>query len=482
MLAGAGERAAALGGNESAQRYFEQALELTTSPLRAAELHELAGQMAALGERTANARVHYDAAIEGFEGIGLTHPAARVRSRLGLIAWGQEGDIAQGIAYMEPAFDVLAADERDADLALLAVSLARPLFFSGRHDDAMDKNELALEIAESLQLPEVLSHGLNTKGLILSARGRPEEALLLMRHALEVALMHDLSSPAIRAYINYTGLFSAQNRDREALELTLRGRELARTIGDRDSERFLGTWVSGIRVALGEWDAVMAEHEPLEASDRVSLIGSGIVVPILAVRGQLEEARRRLQSVRPLVDPEEAQSVAGFKSFEAQVLLSEGRPREALAAAEETIALRDDIAGGLASHAMGYVTALEAAFVLEDEGRVDELLAIVEALSPGELTPFLRAIGARFSAQRAARRGDGDTAATGFSAAAQILYEIEYPFDRAVVLLEHAEWLAGEGRIDEAAPLAAEAREIFERLRATPYIERLDRLPVGATA
>ena len=33
---------------------------------------------------------------------------------------------------------------------MLAVTLARPLFFSGRHDDAMARNELALEIAESL--------------------------------------------------------------------------------------------------------------------------------------------------------------------------------------------------------------------------------------------------------------------------------------------------------------------------------------------
>ena len=149
--------------------------------------------MATFGRRTAEARAHFEAAIEGFEGIGLTHPAARVRSRLGLLTWQQEGDIAKAIAYMESAFDVLAADEHDADLAQLAVSLARPLFFTGRHDEAMARNELALEIAESLELPEVLSHGLNTKALILSARGRPEEAWLLMRHALEVALTHDLS-------------------------------------------------------------------------------------------------------------------------------------------------------------------------------------------------------------------------------------------------------------------------------------------------
>ncbi|HEU0304671.1 MAG TPA: adenylate/guanylate cyclase domain-containing protein [Gaiellaceae bacterium] len=482
MLARAGERAATLGGNESAQRYFEQAIELADSPRRAAELHERAGQMARFGVRVPDARSHFEAAIKGFEGIGLTHPAARVRSQLGLLVWGQEGDIAKAIADMEAAFDVLAADERDADLAQLAVSLARPLFFTGRHEEAMARNELALEIAESLELPEVLSHGLNTKGLILSARGRPEEAWLLMRHALEVALANDLSTPAIRAYINSTALVSIRNREREALELSLRGRELARKIGDRDSEGFLQTWVMGIRATLGEWDAVLAEEEPIELRDRPRLFTQGAVAPIFAARGDLEEARRRVEAVREFVDAQEVQSVAGFKTIEAEVLLAEGRPREALLAAEEVVAVRGDVVGGLAPYAKGYALALEAAIALGDDAKVDELLAIVERLPPGELSPFLGAIGARFSAQRAARRADGDTAAAGFSAAARLLQEIEYPFELAVILLEHAEWLAGEGRFEEAEPLAAEARQIFERLRATPYIERVDRLPVGALA
>ena len=138
--------------------------------------------------------------------------------------------------------------------------------------------------------------------------------------------------------------------------------------------------------------------------------------------------------------------------------------------------------GGLATVGGAYTIALEAAFALGDDAKADELLAIVEQLPPGELRPFLRAIGARFTARRAARDGHGDTAAAGFSAAARIFREIEYAFDLAVVLLEHAEWLAEVGGLDDAAPLATEAREIFERLRARPYIERLDRLPVGATA
>jgi class 3 adenylate cyclase/tetratricopeptide (TPR) repeat protein len=479
MLVRAGERAATLGANDSAQRYFEQAIELADSPLRAAELHERAGQMATFGRRAPEARAHFEAAIEGFEGIGLTHPAARVRSRLGLLVWGHEGDIAKGIAYMESAFDVLAADERDSDLAQLAVSLARPLFFIGRHDEAMARNELALEIAESLELPEVLSHGLNTKALILSARGRPEEAWLLMRHALEVALTHDLSTAAIRGYINSTALFSMWNREREALELTLEGLELARKVGDRDSEGWLENWVRSIRSTLGEWDAVMADDHPPEAEGRMDVFNYASVVPILAARGELEEARRRLEAVRPFADTEEAQNIAGFKATEALVLIAEGRSREALSAAEDAISVRADMAGGLTTLGGGYMIALEAAFALGDDAKADQLLAIVEHLPPGELSPFLRAIGARFTAQRAARGGDGDTAEAGFSTAARIFREIEYSFDLAVVLLEHAEWLAGEGRIDDAEPLAAEAREIFERLRAAPYLERLDRMPTA---
>ncbi|MFN8232399.1 MAG: hypothetical protein U0V56_02580 [Actinomycetota bacterium] len=48
------------------------------------------------------------------------------------------------------------------------------------------------------------------------------------------------------------------------------------------------------------------------------------------------------------------------------------------------------------------------------------------------------------------------------------------PFWMGVTLLEHGEWLMGQGRPHDAEPLLDEARGIFERLRATPWIDRLD--------
>jgi hypothetical protein len=48
-------------------------------------------------------------------------------------------------------------------------------------------------------------------------------------------------------------------------------------------------------------------------------------------------------------------------------------------------------------------------------------------------------------------------------------------FCLAVTLLEYGEWLTGQGRREEAEPMLGEAREIFERLKATPWIARVDR-------
>jgi hypothetical protein len=46
----------------------------------------------------------------------------------------------------------------------------------------------------------------------------------------------------------------------------------------------------------------------------------------------------------------------------------------------------------------------------------------------------------------------------------------------AATQLEHGEWLTGQGRAEEAEPLLVEAREIFEQLEATPWLERLEKV------
>ena len=49
------------------------------------------------------------------------------------------------------------------------------------------------------------------------------------------------------------------------------------------------------------------------------------------------------------------------------------------------------------------------------------------------------------------------------------------PFRLAVTQLEHAEWLAAQDETGDAESLRSAAREVFDRLGAAPWLERLDR-------
>jgi hypothetical protein len=56
------------------------------------------------------------------------------------------------------------------------------------------------------------------------------------------------------------------------------------------------------------------------------------------------------------------------------------------------------------------------------------------------------------------------------------------PFEEAVALCEFAEWLEGQGRPDDAATAALEARTLFDRLGARPWLERIRPLLAAASA
>ena len=94
----------------------------------------------------------------------------------------------------------------------LAAQLGRLHLFSGAHDLAAPRLEFALVLAEAFRLPEQLSQALNTKAVLLGFQGRREEATVLIKHALKVALDNDLSAAALRAYNNLAAFFESGDR------------------------------------------------------------------------------------------------------------------------------------------------------------------------------------------------------------------------------------------------------------------------------
>jgi predicted ATPase/class 3 adenylate cyclase len=484
-LVKASERAASLGANEEAQRYAERAIELSDDPITTAELHERAGALAAERVDTVAAE-HFKRSIEIFESQGATHPAARVSARLAERMW-DGGRLQEALDVMDHAFDVLATEAQDEDLAALAAQLGRFLFFAGDVPRASERIERALDMAEVLDLPEVLSMALNTKSLILFSLSRTRESLALVRTALAVALEHDKPSAALRAYNNLADLTQNADRYAEARQFLEDGLALARRVGNRYWETiFLGFAYPDF--ALGRWDEtvkMMSELQPEWFSHTRAAFNQGYVAFGVAAhvhRGDLDAAAMHLMRFAELETSADIQDMTEFACGKACLLLAEGDADGALRSAEEAIS------GGRALSFVDHrvkesvVTAVEAAFAMGDLAKVEELLDTVRSLPPGRRTPFLEAHTSRLGARLSAVRGGEGDVASAFKGAVGLFREMGVPFWMAVTLLEYAEWLIGQGRVDEATASLIEAREIFERLGARPWLERLERVDAWETA
>ena len=126
--------------------------------------------------------------------------------------------------------------------------------------------------------------------------------------------------------------------------------------------------------------------------------------------------------------------------------------------------------------------AVEAACSLGDVQRAEEILAELEGLYPGELTPSMRAQRERLRAKVDIAKGQLEGVERRLQNAANEFRAIPMPFWLGVTLLEHAEWLVGQDRGEEATPLKSEAIAIFEGLRARPWLERAGQLSSEAAA
>jgi class 3 adenylate cyclase/tetratricopeptide (TPR) repeat protein len=477
MLVRAAERSASLAAAEEAMTYFQQAAELTESTLGRAELMERTGQMAFALGRVEPATKGYEDAISLFEEAGQGHQAARVQARLAEVEF-VKGHLDQALDRMRTAFDVLRGEEPDPDLAVVAAQLGRFLALAGRHEEAIPALEEALELAEHLDLPEVYSGALSSRAIGLMTRDRLKEATALVEHALAVALERGTPQTAIRAYNNLGVVLEMQDRYADALEQGRSALALARRAGDRPREL---AWLTGSiieMVMLGLWEEAEASaQEALAVPEIESLVWARQplldFVPMLIAQGRREEAGN-------LVFHEEASETSqdsrlGNALARARILREDGELAEAVSEVERALGIGVGIGPTHSSVKRLIVEGVEAALEMGDVGKAEELLGIVQRARPGQVTPFLRAHAARQSARVAALRGETDSVEPGFLAAERGFFEMAAPFELALTQVDHAEWLASVGRQGEADDLLGQARGVFQRLRATPWIERVDR-------
>jgi len=476
-LVHAGNRAESLAAAEEARRYYERAIELADDDLESADLRERAGIMARAGGDVEAAVTHLETAIALFESAGRTHPAARVSATYAETIRDQ-GRLAEARERMEAAYAVLSREEPDADLALFEHEFGRTLFFSGRLDEAATVIESALATAEAQALPLVLAQALNTKSLILSARGRTEESLVLLQHALKVALDNDLRDAAVRAYNNVGAMMNERDRHEDERIAGVQQLELARRVGNLPWVMRAMSGQTGPLWFLGRWDEAVLLLEEIEAIDAETEMRSVMVelayIPILRVqRGELDAAKNFLAKISVLEAADSAQDRSAYGAANGWVLIGEGRYAEAQTSGQK--AFEEGRKFGIRNPPTkeGLLVWVEASLRLGDLDTVERIVAMIDDLRPGEVTPLIAAMRQRWRGRMAASRRDVAEADTLFRSAEESLGELKMPFWRAVTLLEHAECLKAEGLDDDAKVELDEAREIFATLKARPWLERL---------
>jgi ATP/maltotriose-dependent transcriptional regulator MalT len=230
---------------------------------------------------------------------------------------------------------------------------------------------------------------------------------------------------------------------------------------------------------LGRWDEALAIT--VDEGPRTTIEGArGQLVTaalIHAERGDLRAAEEMLTDAEALRASDSPDSRLSYAAVEARLLRARGDASGALAAAERGLEAQEEMGISHTMIKISLAEGAEAALTLGDLDAAEKLLAIPEDLDRGQLSPLLKANTARLRARLDAARGSHDEVDERFRSAAALYQEFGIVFHQAVAQVEHAEWLIGQDRGDEADMLLAEARETFERLGAKPWLDRaLERL------
>jgi class 3 adenylate cyclase/tetratricopeptide (TPR) repeat protein len=476
MLTRAGQRAGSLGAPDEGQRYFERASALADDPTVEAWLLEQAGKQAVQANRASEAREHLGRALTVYSEIGDLQAAARASAALAEADF-LDGHLEEGADRLQKALAQLERGNPTEELATTLAQLGRIRVIAGHWETAGEPLEEALTLAARLQLPEVFVEALTSKALVVFMQGRLSEALILLEAAKARAYEEELFASALRAENNLGFTLEAADRYGEVDAAGERAISLARRRGDRRWETILRAGALTPLFFLGRWDEALAIVN--DQTESISDISTGGQLAYSALfyceRGELDSATAVLASADEYRSADNPQIRGTYAVVAARVLRAQGRYAEALTTAKGGMALLGEGMTVINTEMkLAFVEAVEAALALSDFVTAADLLSSSESLAPGDVTPLRQGHNARLRACVNAAQGDHAAVEPGFRTAAGLFREFDLTFYLAVAQLEYGEWLIQQERTSESLPLLGEASSTFERLRATPWLERVE--------
>ena len=309
-LVAAAERATALGSPEQALAFLGQAKRVASDPAERAEILERAGRAAVAALRIEEGQEALREAMDLRRSLGQTRETFAAINELANAYIIGRHPAAAG-TLIESVLDE-AERAGDADRAALYTRLARVRFGEDRLDEALRYADMGLELAERLELHEVVVEGLIVRGGTLSKVGRAAEALALTEGARRLAQDQGFANWELRSTIQLS-LLVATGDPKAAVTLAGTGIELARRIGRRGEQLLLIGNAGEDAFRTGEWDWQTSQIEALDhlELDKGTLLTMQLASLVVSyVRGSVEYADlvERLDSAQQSFDDPDTES------------------------------------------------------------------------------------------------------------------------------------------------------------------------------
>ena len=466
-LSGAADRAASLGSHEQAVGYLRSAVALTADPALRLDLLLRAAQAAG------RSALHDDAVAFARDALAIGTEAgdAEMRGRAGAML-GEVlidiGDPAAAVAALEAAAEAFPATGAGAVRAELLANLSRAYMRVNDPRRSIETADLALALAEPLGLDRVIAEALNNKGSSLGYLGRTREAVVLLEGAVKIARAGGHVAAEIRALTN---LGASSETTTRAIVVGRQAAELGRRVGNRSLARWSEDMLRWYAYGSGDgWDEAIDGGLAQVADDRAHGQASdfdeartlGFIGYLMAARGlPLDDLLDRLGVLREtLSDPFAGASLLSIRSERTMLA---GDPASAIADAVAAAELETPARSIFAS------LACRPALWARDGSATSAVIAIMEGepRNPGN-DAYLEVMRAGL----AALEGRTDEAAAAYREGIEHIRSLGDAFDAARASLDCILLVGPDHPVSRM--LAPEVRDVFERLRATPYLERLD--------
>jgi tetratricopeptide (TPR) repeat protein len=200
-LRGAAERARSLGSFVQATRFLEQALEVTTDPAEASQLHAAAGVAGRNAGLLEEPIAHMAKSLElARASMGRPELMAAIVGYARALNWS--GRTADAAALLEPAREEYRDLIETPAYVGLAAELARTYLLLGRDPEAIRLIDDTLPTAERLDLTRETVELLITRGPALANVGRLRESIVTLVGAVPASESYDLVVSGLRARVN----------------------------------------------------------------------------------------------------------------------------------------------------------------------------------------------------------------------------------------------------------------------------------------